>query len=269
MPELPEVETICRKLRRQVSGAEILCTRVLRRRTTYPQKPAKVEKLASGRTIENILRRGKNILIGMSGGLTLRIHLGMTGNLHVIPDARDRPAATRAYIELNGGRALVFEDPRALGVLNVFTSEDSAALGEQLGPEPLSRTFTADVLAQAARQSRQPAKLFLMDQRRVAGLGNIYAAEALFRARIHPAKPMNRVRPLRLHALHAAIRRVLKDAVKAASVAYSRPGRLSEADDFVLAVYDREGEPCFVCGRRIRRMVQGGRSTYYCAYCQK
>jgi formamidopyrimidine-DNA glycosylase len=269
MPELPEVEAVCRKLRRDALGAWISAVRVLRSATTRPQKPRRVESLAAGRTIETVERRGKNILMSLSGGLWVRIHLRMTGNLYVIPDVRLRPASTRAYFELEGGRGLVFDDPRALGRLHLHTAAEAARLMEDLGPEPLSREFTLDVLAAAARRSRKPAKLFLMDQQHVAGLGNIYAAEALFRAHIHPARPMNRIGPPRLALLHAAIVEVLREAVHWAVTSYRRPGEFSEAEDFPLAVYGREGEPCVTCGRRLRRIPQGGRSTYYCPACQR
>ena len=129
-----------------------------------------------------------------------------------------------------------------------------------LGPEPLTEEFTAGSFVMSARRSRKPAKLFLMDQSHVAGLGNIYAAEALFRARIHPARPMNRVSRSKLVALHAAIVEVVREAVEAVC---------EGADDFPRQVYGREGEPCFRCKSRIRRMAQGGRSTYFCPRCQK
>jgi formamidopyrimidine-DNA glycosylase len=144
-----------------------------------------------------------------------------------------------------------------------------AHLVKSLGPEPLSSEFTAAALINACRQSRKSAKLFLMDQRQVAGLGNIYASEALFHAHIHPATPVNRLRRSKLEALHAAIIAVLRNAVKSATIAYARPGRFQEAEEFHPAVYDKEGERCRVCGRKIRRLVQGGRSTYYCPGCQR
>ncbi|HSB16752.1 MAG TPA: bifunctional DNA-formamidopyrimidine glycosylase/DNA-(apurinic or apyrimidinic site) lyase [Bryobacteraceae bacterium] len=269
MPELPEVEAVCRKLRRDALGACIAAARVLRSGTTRPQKTRRVESLAAGRIIETIERRGKNILIGLSGGMWVRVHLRMTGNLHVIPDVHFRPASTRAYFELEGGRGLIFDDPRALGRLHIHTTAEAARLMEDLGPEPLSPVFTLDALAAAAGRSRKPAKLFLMDQQHVAGLGNIYAAEALFRARIHPARPMNRIGPSRLAVLHSAIIEVLQEAVHWAVRSYGRPGEFSEAEDFPLAVYGREGELCVTCDRRVRRIPQGGRSTYYCPGCQR
>jgi formamidopyrimidine-DNA glycosylase len=268
MPELPEVEAICRKLREEISGRKIVAARILRPGIVKPQGPDEIESTLAGRTIRGIERRAKNILIALSGGRVLHIHLRMTGNLYVVPDVRFRPNATRAYLEFANGRTLIFEDQRALGRWRVFRgTELRKALGK-LGPEPLSKDFTADWLAEAARRSRKPAKLFLMDQTSIAGLGNIYAAEALFRAGIHPSRAMNRLRRRRLDALHAAIVHVLETAVQSACNAYSRPGGFSEAESFPCFVYDREGARCFVCGRKIRRMAQGGRSTYFCPGCQ-
>ncbi len=263
MPELPEVEAVCRKLRRDVLGAAIVRARTLRRRDRH------LETGVAGRRIERIDRRGKNILLHLDGGTAIRVHLRMTGNLYVIPDGRIRPATARAYFELDGGRGIVFDDPRALGVLELLGPAQLEALLAGLGPEPLSADFTPERFIQAARRSCRPAKLFLMDQTRLAGLGNIYSAEALHRAGIHPGRPMNRLRPARLAALHAAIRIVLKDAVQSACNAYSGPGRHHSAETFPVAVYGREGRPCPSCGRRVRRILQGGRSTYFCPGCQR
>src|SRR5512134_406713 len=134
MPELPEVEAVCRKLRRDALGATIVMARVLRSATARPQKPRRIKSLVAGRIIETVERRGKNILIGLSGGMWVRIHLRMTGNLYVIPDVRFRPASTRVYFELEGGRGLVFDDPRALGRLHIHTTAEAARLMEDLGP---------------------------------------------------------------------------------------------------------------------------------------
>jgi formamidopyrimidine-DNA glycosylase len=269
MPEAPEVEAVCRKLRKSATGATIAQSHIERRRITLPQDPAQVEALATGRTVERIDRRGKNILVRLSGGLTMRVHLRMTGNLYVIPDWRLRPAASSAWFEFDDGRALLFEDTRGLGALTIHDAAEMSRLLEGLGPEPLSRQFTAEALIRSAAGLRQPAKLFLMDQRRIAGLGNIYAAEALFRAGIDPRKPIGSVSTARLRALHAAIVGILREAVKSAVRAYSRPGRFNEAEDVELAVYGREGEPCPRCGGKIRRITQGGRSTYFCPKCQR
>jgi formamidopyrimidine-DNA glycosylase len=194
----------------------------------------------------------------------------MTGNLFLIPDWRLHTTRARCVFELEGGAGLVFEDPRALGRVDLVpTGHLKARLDRALGPEPLGAGFTPALFREMARASRQPAKLFLMDQRRLAGLGNIYAAEALHAARIDPRKPLARLRPSRLDALHAAIVRVLNDAVESAWNAYSGPGVWTEGETFDCQVYGREGLPCPACGKAIRRIPQGGRSTYFCANCQR
>ncbi len=269
MPELPEVEAICRKLRRQVTGLRITGGCVERPSVTRPQKPHWILSRVVGRVMDSVERRGKHILLQLSGGWVLLIHLRMTGNLVVVPDVRFRSPAVRAWLEMEGGRGLVFEDPRALGRMRLLRpGEDRTAL-EAVGVEPLSSEFTSEQFLMIASRSRLPAKLFLMDQGRVAGLGNIYAAEALFRAGIHPARPMHRIRRARLEALHGHIIAVLEEAVASAEHAYEAPGRLLETEEFVCAVYGRRGEHCLRCGRCIRRMPQGGRSTYYCPGCQR
>jgi formamidopyrimidine-DNA glycosylase len=256
MPELPEVEAVCRRLRRDALHAEIAKIKILRPSTTRPQLPRTIEKRSAGRTIDAIRRRGKNILIDLSGGEVLHIHLRMTGNLLVIPDARFRSASTRAVFEFSDGRALVFEDPRALGKL--WIGEDR--LGD-IGLEPLDASFTIEAFETLAHRSRQPVKLFLLDQRHVAGIGNIYAAEALWRAKIDPRNPTGKISKAKRAALHAAIVDVLKNAV---GESYNAPG-----DDFPSEVYGREGQPCRRCGKIIRRIPQGGRSTYFCPFCQR
>ncbi len=193
----------------------------------------------------------------------------MTGNLEVLPDIRFLPAAARFFLEFPGRAGLVFTDPRALGRIRLLNEDELAALDAALGPEPLSRSFTPARFAAAARASTQPVKLFLLDQKRIAGLGNIYAAEALFLAGIHPAKPAKTLSPARIGALHRAIVDTLRRALRAAEREYSRPGSRSEAENFPLRVYGREGQPCFECARLIRRLKQGGRSTYFCPHCQR
>ena len=269
MPELPEVEAVCRKLNDAgIVGKRILRAKFVRPAIVRPQNASEIETKIEGRILLKIERRAKNILLHLSGGFVLRVHLRMTGNLFVIPDVRFLPAASRAYFEFAGHRALVFNDPRALGRIHLHTEDELRRLLAPLGPEPLSAEFTPGWLRAAAAVSAKPAKLFLMDQNSLAGLGNIYAAEALFHARIDPAKPMNRLRPAKLALLHSSILRVLNDAVQSACKAYSGPGEFSEAESFSCFVYDREGDPCLLCRRKVRRVRQGGRSTYYCPGCQ-
>jgi formamidopyrimidine-DNA glycosylase len=266
VPELPEVEAVCQRVRRHVRGLTILEAQILRTHITKPQDPAEIERIAAGRRIEDVRRMGKNILIMLSGDVALHIHLRMTGNLAIIPDYRLRPLRISAWFRLEDNRALLFEDPRALGTLRVA---DLGTLAAGVGIEPLSRRFTFVRFLEMAQRSLQPAKIFLLDQRHIAGLGNIYAAEALFEASIDPRKPLARLRPDRLQALHASIVRVLRTAVKSAQAAYRQPDAFSEGEWYPVAVYGREGEPCPRCQRRVRRIAQGGRSTYFCPSCQR
>jgi formamidopyrimidine-DNA glycosylase len=266
MPELPEVEAIVRKLRRaSIVGVEIAAVQVLRPRAVHPQGPSEMAS-AIGQRFRKLERRGKNIVLHLDGGLAFRVHLRMTGNLYVIPQAGLHTDTVRVLIALRDGRALVLDDPRLLGSVNLYSPQELAVKLRQIGIDPTNKAFTAELLSAAAKKSRKPVKVFLMDQRAVSGLGNIYSAEALFRARIHPAKPANRLRRDRVSKLHTAIRDVLNKAIPAALRSYTRPGNHAGMEYFV---YDREGEPCRVCGRSIQRIEQAGRSTYFCPYCQR
>jgi formamidopyrimidine-DNA glycosylase len=269
MPELPEVEAVCRKLRRQAVDSTIARAVITRPSLTKPAPPEAIVEAIGGRRIVSIGRRAKNIFLHLDDGHAIHVHLRMTGNLYVVPDHRFRNAYARAWCEFTDGRGLVFEDSRALGTMRLLDAAALDALDRSHGPEPLDRRFTAAAFAAIAESSRQPAKLFLLDQTKIAGLGNIYAAEALFAAGIDPRAPIGRVRRSKLDALHAAIVDILRRAVKSAMKAYNQPGRLGEAEEFPLLVYDREGQPCVTCERSIRRMTQGGRSTYFCPACQR
>lgn len=265
MPELPEVEAICRKLRKEATGAIIKRAEVLRPRSVHPQKPSDIAH-AEGAKILRIDRRGKNILMPLSNHYWLRTHLGMTGNFYVIPDARMHPASVRVLFALKDGRGLVLDDFRVFGRVNVLEQERIDEIGSELGVEPLSRAFTVAYLRDAAKASPKPAKIFLMDQRFIAGLGNIYSAEALFVACINPKKVMKKLRPDKIVALHAAIPEVLKKAIKVTTRSYKKPGYFEEADFWV---YGRAGEPCKRCGTKIKRIEQAGRSTFFCPKCQR
>ena len=270
LPELPEVEAVRQRLiDERLAGATIVSFAAERPGTTKPQRPQAVAKAVRGRVVEGIRRRGKHLFIDLSGGYSIRVHLRMTGNLRIIPDARLRPATARGWFVLDDGRALILDDPRALGTIHAGRLDEMEAAAAAVGVEPLSDAFTDDLLLGATRRSKKPIKTLLMDQRAVAGLGNIYAAEALFRAGIDPRRESRRTSALRLRRLRVEIVRVLADAVQSTRIAYRAPGRFGEADSFPLLVYDREGEKCGNCGRIIRRIPQGGRSTYFCPHCQR
>jgi formamidopyrimidine-DNA glycosylase len=263
MPELPEVEAVRRKLDREVAKAVIVAARLVRR----PDRA--LEAQLRGRRIERVGRRGKNLLLELSGGSVLRVHLGMTGNLYALKQGRSPAATARAWLELEDGRTLVLDDPRALGRLELLSAAEAGRLACELGVEPTTAEFTANRLVELARGCRAPIKLFLTDQKRISGLGNIYAAEALFRAGIHPARPANRLSRRRLERLYTAIVDVLQVAIQSACNAYSGPGRFDASETFPLAVYRRAGLPCPRCRRRIGRIRQAGRSTYFCPGCQR
>lgn len=269
MPELPEVEAVCHKLRSAALGAKITGATVYRGQMTHPQTPLKLQRAVTGRAITAVERRGKHIIVRLDGELAIRVHLRMTGNLTIIPDARLRPGTARIWFELDDGRGLVLDDPRALGRITVHRHTELGGLFKDLGPEPFDPLFTPAYLIAAARKTPKPAKIFLMDQKAVAGLGNIYAAEALFQARVSPTQPAREISRAKLTALHAAIVGVLTTALNSALSAYDRPGGFEEGEFFPVAVYGREGQPCPACRTSIRRIPQGGRSTYFCPRCQR
>lgn len=260
MPELPEVEAVTRRFRAAEPWQTIVATGQYR-----PTTATGLEQ-AIGLRVESATRRGKNILLHLSGGALLRVHLRMTGNLVVLPDARFRPVTARAWLELDDGRAVILDDPRALGRLSLHPSADG--LFDDLGLEPFDPAFTTAYFLAAARQTVKPIKLLLMEQRVVVGLGNIYAAEALFQAGIDPTRPANGISALRLRRLHGHIVAVLTAALDSAIAAYQQPGVFTEGENFPVAVYGREGEACWRCRSAIRRIPQGGRSTYFCPKCQ-
>jgi formamidopyrimidine-DNA glycosylase len=167
---------------------------------------------------------------------------------------------------LKDRRGLAFEERRIMGIVHVESQSDLDHKLSSLGPEPLSRSFSAKYLIQAAGASKRPIKVFLMDQATVAGLGNIYAAEALFTAKIHPAKAANEIAEKDLLVLRTAIRKVLRQAIRDAAKTYSRPDHL---EGMRYHVYGRKGKPCHSCGSDIRTLEQGGRTTYFCAKCQR
>lgn len=260
VPELPEVEAVCNVARRALAGRTVVGLQILRRRICAPQRPASLERAVAGRRVLGVERRGKSIEIALEDA-TVWIHLRMTGNLYPVADARLRAHSVTACFLLDNGRALVFDDPRGLGVLRLGTAPPA-------GIDPLSTEFTAERFVALARGGRGAIKTWLMDQRRVAGLGNIYGAEALFQAGIDPRRAGATVSRARLKRLHGAIVAILRDAVESASLAYQRPGGFAEGELFDPAVYGREGLPCPRCRRPIRRISQGGRSTYFCPGCQ-
>ncbi len=271
MPELPEVETIRRQLAPHLEGRTIVTVQILDPRWTRPERPGLVERALRGRRVQRVGRAGKYLVWELSGDLHLLIHLRMTGALLFDPVAE--PAHTRVRFELDAGHRLVYVDPRRFGTGHVLSGAAArdAYLGQRIGIEPLTPEFTLEHLRAIARGRRAPVKSFVLDQRRIAGVGNIYADEALFRARIHPLRPAGTLTRKQLAALRDAIEEALLAGIEAKGATiddfrHVDGARGSFQDRFM--VHRREGEPCPRCGTTIRKLVVGGRGTYVCERCQ-
>jgi formamidopyrimidine-DNA glycosylase len=275
VPELPEVETIRRQLASRVAGRTIVEAEVLDPLWSAPRAPEEVEIDLRGERISSLGRRGKYLVMEFDDERFLVMHLRMTGNFLWVPaedDVPDRPHL-RVRLVLDDGNRLLFVDQRRFGTGVVVDGRDELDryLAARVGPEPLEPGFTPEVLASAARGRKAPVKAFLLDQRRIAGVGNIYADEALFRARIHPLRPAGNLRRGEVDRLHAGIIEALEAGIarQGASIDNYRDAngaRGSMQDEFLIHL--REGEPCVRCGRPVEKMVAAGRGTYICRRCQ-
>jgi formamidopyrimidine-DNA glycosylase len=271
MPELPEVETIRRQLAPHLEGRTIESAEILDFRWTRPVDPREIEYELTGAHVEKVGRFGKYLVWSLSGDRHLLIHLRMTGALLFDPEVD--PLHTRVRLELDGGHRLVYVDPRRFGTGHLLhgAAARDAYLSARLGVEPFTEEFTSDYLRRAARGRSAPVKAFLLDQRRIAGIGNIYADEALFRARVHPLRPAGRVTGAQWALIRDGVEEALAAGIEAkgASIDDFRHvdgARGSFQDRFL--VHRREGEPCPNCGHPIRKLVVGGRGTYVCEHCQ-
>jgi formamidopyrimidine-DNA glycosylase len=272
MPELPEVETVRRQLEPEIAGRTIERLRVLDERWTRPHDPAGVERAVEGRRIEAVERRGKYLILRLEGRLALVMHLRMTGNL-VVDRSTATPPHLRARIELDDGSVVSFTDARRFGQGVVLEGgELDSFFAARLGIEPLSPDLTAEALCRLAQGRRAPLKSFLLAQGGIAGIGNIYADEALHRAELHPLSPAGSLRPDDCERLREGIVEALEEGLRNGGASIddyrdARGERGSMQDEFL--VHAREGKPCPRCGAEIRRIVVAGRSTYFCASCQR
>ncbi len=281
MPELPEVEVLARHLRPLIRGKTIRGVNVRRAKVLAPTLPRKFHRTLLGAKFTGLSRRGKYLLFqlrapGQKGPVTLLGHLGMTGRIYLARKNERIPKHAAVVLDL-GGENFVYEDTRYFGRLTL----DTAAV-KKLGPEPLDEGFDQPAFAQSLKRSRQAIKIRLLDQTLVAGVGNIYASEALFRARISPRLPARRLTVSQVARLWRAIRNVLAEAIECGSTVPLNFGggrsdglfyfgRAAGAPDYYeerLRVYDRAGRPCPDCGRLIKRIRQAARSTFYCPHCQ-
>ena len=273
MPELPEVETVRRMLEKHVKGRRIERALQSNKALRFPMTRGWKQRVA-GRRIAGFRRHGKYLLLDLDQGLTLLSHLGMSGRwLYFAEPPLKRMPHVHVRMFLDGGAQLWFQDARRFGMLELHETSRvaDAPLLRSLGPDPFPEPPEASHFLDAAKNRRVNVKQFLMDQRIVAGVGNIYASEILFRACVHPTLPAGRVKPAAWEMIRHEMRDVLHEAVSRFGTTFSlyrtlwnEPGTYAER----LYVYDRAGEPCRRCGREIRHMVQGQRSTYWCPGCQ-
>ena len=296
MPELPEVETVRRQLEPAIVGRCIEAAEVLDERWTQPMPPSEVERALAGRTIRGVGRRGKYLILSLDDGSALVMHLRMTGNLLLCLSQRDgqaplgsmelgaddgpqleravsEPRHVRARMSLDDGSELLFADVRRFGQGLVLRGRElEGYLAARLGLEPLSEALTAQEIARLAAGRRAPLKSFLLDQIGIAGIGNIYADEALHRAKLHPLSPAGSLKPGDCERLRAGIVAALEAGLRMGGASVddyrdARGGRGTMQDEFL--VHTREGKPCLRCGTEITRVVVAGRSTYFCPSCQR
>ncbi len=272
MPELPEVETIRRDLSKSIAGKYIRNIEVLNPGSIRGMKPAELSRKLRNRKFTGFDRRGKNLILYIDTGQALVVHLKMTGIMQYQKKDDSLPKAARIIFYFNGENRLVFSDQRKFG--SVELADDSGLLPslKKMGPEPLEKGFTPEVLKKQLSNRRGTLKPLLLDQTIVAGLGNIYVSEALHRAGIAPQRPANKLTGPELKKLHRAIVQVLKEAIAArgSSVDTYRDGQGKKGWFQVKhRVYDRQGRKCRRCGRTIVKIIYRGRGTYWCPKCQR
>ncbi|ARJ69691.1 bifunctional DNA-formamidopyrimidine glycosylase/DNA-(apurinic or apyrimidinic site) lyase [Paracoccus contaminans] len=280
MPELPEVETVRRGLAPHLAGRRILRVDQRRPDLRWPM-PVDLVQVLTGARVTELRRRSKYILADLDRGPSLLIHLGMSGRIRIEGEGLGRfhhdpsilPRHDHLVLETEDGATITLNDARRFGAVDLVREGAPHPLLAALGPEPLSQDFTPAVLAAGLAGRKMPVKAALLDQRIVAGLGNIYVCEALFRAAIHPARAAGRIGAARTGALHAAILAVLEEAI-AAGGSSLRDHRQASGElgyfQHSFRVYGREGQPCLRagCAGTVRRIVQSGRSSWYCPACQ-
>lgn len=275
MPELPEVELVTKSLDKLVKGKKILLAELLREKLAPNTPPKQFAKELKDATIDSVHRRGKHILIDFDKGKTLIVHLRMSGRFLLLPIDRENPKFSHAIFYLKDETRLIFSDQRHFGFMNLVKTSELNKAKElvKLAPEPFSDEFSKDYLRDILRTSTRRIKEFLLDQTKVCGLGNIYVAEALFLARVHPETPANKVSTVKANRLHKFIKEVLAESIANGSTLNVDPENIDGSYygggyEDRWRIYDREDQPCVNCGTTINRLKQGGRSSYYCPKCQ-
>jgi len=269
MPELPEVETIKNELAPHIIGHCVTGVTLLWDRMVRQPSPEEFCSRLTGQEIAGVGRRGKYLILDLVSGEALIIHLKMSGSLLLKPASAEPDRFTRAIIYLDKEAGIYFRDPRKLGAM--WLVEDKNTIVGKLGPEPLEADFTPQLLAQLVNNHTAPIKALLCDQSLIAGIGNMYADEALFAARIHPLRSGRSLSQDDIERLHHAIQQVLRSAIndKGASVnTYFRPGGELGTAHFQFQVAHRGDKPCPVCGKPIQRLPIRKRGSYFCPKCQ-
>ena len=269
MPELPEVETVKNELtphivERKLTGITLLWEGVVRQPSAEDFRSRLI-----GQKIAGLVRHGKYLVANLTSDDLLVIHLKMSGSLLIGRDSSEPPQYTRAIIHLDDGTNIFFCDPRKFGAM--WLVKDSGSITKKLGPEPLEDDFTPQVLAERLKNRKAPIKALLCDQSVIAGIGNMYADEALFAARIHPLRPGGSLSPDEIEHLHHAIQQILRAAIdnKGASIVnYYRPSGEMGTAHFEFKVAHGRGKTCPICGRPIQRIAVRNRGTYFCPKCQ-
>lgn len=271
MPELPEVETIRRGLERPLRGRRIDGVDWRPAKRLRSQSPEPLESL-EGKRVRELRRHGKFLLVGFDDKSTLVVHLGMTGKLLLAVPGDDERPHTHLVLTFDDETQLRFSDPRRFGTLRLYAPGAPIDDLAHYGPDALGPDYTVEHLAQGLAKSKAPLKAFLLDQRKAAGIGNIYACEALWRAHLSPRRHSNTVPKAKVPLLHESVRNVLKESIGRGGTSFNDyVDAIGREGEFVaeLAVFQREGEPCPRCGSAIKRIVQSGRSTFLCPKCQK
>lgn len=274
MPELPEVETIRRSLEEKIKGKTLIGVEVFLDKMLKGVGPREANEALHGKKITAIERRGKYLIIHLTGGKAMVIHLRMTGQLLYCPSEQEKAKHTHVIFHLNDECQLRFADQRQFGKVQLVSSRELKELSglKTLGVEPLSDQFTRDLLRKELRNRRTRIKPLLLDQTFVAGIGNIYADEALFRATINPERIASTLNPREVSRLFLSVRKVLMEGIdnKGTSIKDYIDGDGNQgSNQNNLRVYGREGEPCVKCGQIIKRKSIGGRSSHFCPKCQK
>jgi formamidopyrimidine-DNA glycosylase len=264
LPELPEVETERGRLAARLEGRRIESARIDDPRLTRPDEPVWIAARLSGEHVEAVERRGKYLVVRLAGGQVLLVHLRMTGGFRYEPASHER-----AVLELDDGTRIAYRDLRRFGTWLLLDPEEADAhLNIRLGPEPLGRRFTAAYLAKRLARRKAPVKAAILDQRTVAGLGNIYADESLWYARIHPLRPAGEVDLEEVARLRKGIRRALRLGIRRQGADLGDGTYAGGRMQREFRVYGRIGEPCDRCGTPIEKTRAGGRGTWFCPQCQ-